>query len=58
MTDHRLYDIVSALAVNQPTKASETFKTMLGERCEELVRERVRNFQVKGLANGSTNDES
>ena len=37
--DKRLYDIISHLASNQPTKATDIFKDILGERIEGSIRD-------------------
>jgi hypothetical protein len=48
MTDNRLYDIVTALATDQPTTATGLFNTIMGERVEDQVRSMTQNFSYAG----------
>lgn len=51
--DNRLYDIVTALATNNPTGAVGIARNILDERVEGQVREMTQNYSYQGPKNGS-----
>lgn len=46
MVNPELYNIVAALAGNQPTAAVEKFKNLLDQRVEDAVRDHVANMDM------------
>lgn len=55
--DNRLYDIVTALATNNPTDAVESFKSILGERIESNISSMTTSYSYSNagpIANDST----